>query len=151
MAFTPTDGAVLISATQSDVDVVATVQFAPLPPEVLDTLEWVTDLPENAVVSVDGDTLTVSIDSLEDLFPVESIQYLLAGELGECFTWGDLPEAAEQIISYRPSGVSLRTYSLLVEAVTDLSTEAAEYTITVTANYDTGKLLLVEAVNARRD
>lgn len=151
MAFAPLDGAVLISATQSDVDVAATVQFTPLAPEVLDTLDWVTDLPENAVVSVDGDTLAVSIDSFDSLFPVESIKYLLNGDLVECLAWGDLPEEAEQIISYRPSAVSQRTYSLTVEATTDLSTETADYTITVTANYDTGKLLLVEAVNARRD
>jgi hypothetical protein len=149
--FEPADQSVLIDALQSDVDVSATVTYTPVFPEVLESLEWVTDLPAEVSVSVDGDTLTVSVDSFDFLFPVQSIKYLLNGVIGECFLWADLPEEADQIIEYLPATVSVKTYNLTVTAATNLATESADYIIQITANYETGKLKLREAINARRN
>ncbi|HEX5678793.1 MAG TPA: hypothetical protein VFX91_12580 [Alcanivorax sp.] len=108
--------------------------------------------PSQTILDLDttGD-VTVSADSLAGLFPVEFIDYLLNGNIERVTRWDDLPAAAEDLIEYRPSSETAKTYTLNVTAtLSDGSEEQAAYTMVVTQNWTTGRDRLVAEVNARR-
>lgn len=109
--------------------------------------------PEQPVLDAadTGGELTVSADELMGLFPIEALDYLLGGVLETAGSWDALPEAAEEIIAYKPSTDSERTYTLAVTAqLEDGTEEHAEYSLVILQDWSAGRDLLKEAVDARR-
>ncbi|MCS4503894.1 hypothetical protein NYO91_07360 [Arhodomonas aquaeolei] len=109
--------------------------------------------PEQTVMDIAGsaDALTVSADSLVGLFPIESIEYLLGGELGEVDDWGDLPAEAEEVIAFKPSTDTEYTFTLDVTAhLEDGTTESASYELVVQQDWTAGRDRLKAEVDARR-
>ena len=68
-------------------------------------------------------------------------------EYGTVYHWNDLPANATEIVAYKPSPSNVKDYMLTVTTDTG---ESSKYTISIKANYDTGKANLQQAVEARR-
>lgn len=122
----------------------------------------------NIIITENGGSLEISYESDRNLFPV-SIDYMTGGPFSEKITinsWGQLPEPKESpyIVAYRPSDVSVYTWAITVTA-TGTSTTIAEdgtssvlpesvsgtYDITIHANNDSGKDILVAVVEERKE
>ena len=161
--WTPENAAPLVEATEDERDIVATVEVeAPIPegelePDEIVDLSWSASPPFpsqfDVSVSLMGSTasLTLTIPHFAGYFPILELRYLLDGVEGVCFAWEDLPEAAEDVIAYRPDPAGVKETVLTVTASFETAPqESRDYVIRVTADYSLGRDALVEAVDARR-
>src|SRR5690625_4320160 len=109
--------------------------------------------PEQPVLSVTdtGEALTVSAETLAGLFPIDGIDYLLAGVLERAISWDTLPNEAEEIVAFKASTDRERAYVLAVTAqLADGSEVGAEYSLIVQQDWTAGRDRLKEATDARR-
>lgn len=161
VVFSPLSGTTIIDTDEAQTNVSALVSISVLTGDDITDVSWsVTPaLPPQAVVetdiAVDGEsaTLTVTFPDFIGVVPIIAIDYLLNGVLGTVTSWNDVPEAAEQIISYEKSitGPMVHTLSVdVTETGSDPGITSASFTIRVEPNYDAGRDALIAAVDARR-
>jgi len=109
--------------------------------------------PEVDVLSINSDAegVTVSSESLAGLFGIDFIDYWAGGQVVRVFSWDDLPEAAEEVVEFRPSHDKQRSYTLSVTALlSDGDSVTAAYKCVVLQNWTAGRDRLKEEVDARR-
>ena len=116
--------------------------YACTPSEALSGLEIVTGA-EGVDVSAPN--------ALPTAFPFLDLEYQIKRREYHCKTFEELPEEADEIISFKPDPSTQRDVSLRVTAQLSDGTETAEtFTLRLLQNFDSGKEQLKEAVNARR-
>lgn len=101
-------------------------------------------------ITADSQGVTLEASSLVGLFPLQYIDYLLDGELQRVSAWDDLPEAAEDIIAFRPSDSQAKTFTLTVTGEVDGESVSEDFTFTITQDWTAGKERLQEEIDARR-
>lgn len=90
-------------------------------------------------------------NALPTAFPFLDLEYQIKRREYHCKTFEELPEEADEIISFKPDPSTQRDVSLLVTARLSDGTETSEtFTLRLLQNFDSGKEQLKEAVNARR-
>ena len=116
--------------------------YACTPSEALSGLEIVTGA-EGVDVSAPN--------ALPTAFPFLDLEYQIKRREYHCKTFEELPEEADEIISFKPDPSTQRDVSLLVTARLSDGTETSEtFTLRLFQHFDSGKEQLKEAVNARR-
>lgn len=100
--------------------------------------------------TVSSSGVTLQADTLSGLFPIQFIEYLLNGELYRVFHWDDLPESAEEVITFRPSTETEKSFTLTVTASADGEPIEQSWTLVLTQDWTAGKNRLQEEVDARR-
>lgn len=101
-------------------------------------------------ISASSSGVTLQADTLGGLFPIQFIEYLMNGELYRVFHWDDLPESAEEVITFRPSTETEKSFTLTVTASADGEPIEQSWTLVITQDWTAGKERLQEEVNARR-
>lgn len=103
-------------------------------------------------IQVDGASLDLFAEHLVGFFPIIHIKYLQNKIYKQCTDWEDLPEDAEDVISFKRDASGIRTLNLTVNAEdTTLGTvESMVYQIVVRADYTGSKNRLQSEVNKRR-
>ncbi|WMC11766.1 hypothetical protein PU634_05205 [Oceanimonas pelagia] len=122
------------------------------PPEVVGYRAIIEPAPPVPVLelAVSGQGVTLSAQTLAGLFGIDFIDYLQDGVIARVTSWGALPAQAEQVIEFRPSRLTSRSYLLQVTAeLTNGEREQASYTLTITQEWTAGRDRLKEEVNAR--
>lgn len=130
------------SSTGGAEDTPTVTGYACTPSEALSGLEIVTT-KEGVDVSAPN--------ALPTAFPFLDLEYQIKRRTYHCKTFEELPEEADEIISFKPDPSTQREVSLRVVAQLSDGTESAEtFTLRLLQNFDSGKEQLKEAVNARR-
>lgn len=128
--------------TRAGEDTPTVTGYACTPSEALSGLEIVTGA-EGVDVS--------ALNALPTAFPFLDLEYQIKRREYHCKTFEELPEEADEIISFKPDPSTQRDVSLLVTARLSDGTETSEtFTLRLLQNFDSGKEQLKEAVNARR-
>lgn len=119
--------------------------------------ECIIDQPvEVFTATINGGNISLHADNLAGIYEIIHIQYLRNGIEEEVYDWNDLPEDAEDLISYRKEKGTPKIVTITVTAEgtddTGLSpaTETRTYELIINANYTGGKIKLQEEVNKRR-
>lgn len=145
---------------ESDRNVVETISVR-IPPnhgEIVQVSHVMTadDLPDQVVVASDLTGTTLTAPTLLGLFPILEIWFLRDGALGVAADFDDVPDEAENIISYRKLIGEPRRYDITVTVLwqerdnTQRQTESRAFYFIVVPDYTPGRDRLVEEVNARR-
>ena len=115
-----------------------------------------TELPDQIDLFSDLTGTTFSAPHLEGLFPILEIKFLNAGVMGDVVDFDDVPDAAENLISYRKLISGPKRYDVTVTVVWEerdtnrRHTETRPFYFIIVPNYSPGRDRLVEEVNARR-
>lgn len=102
-------------------------------------------------VGTDDGGISVTSDALAGLFGIEFIDYRIGERVVRIHSWDDLPDSAEEIIEYRPSGTAERAYTLNATAwLSDGTKVSAAYQCVVQQEWTAGRDRLKGEVDARR-
>lgn len=108
------------------------------------------NVPYNVVFSASASSLAISGPNVLGMAPIV-VNYLRARLPGTVTRWSELPEDAEQVIQYIPPPAVSVSASFRVDALlTNGATVSQTYSVQASVNFDTGRDLLVSAVNFRR-
>jgi len=103
-------------------------------------------------VSVSASGINVTSAALAGLFGIEFIDYWIDGRVVQVKRWEDLPEAAQEVVEFRPSRTSQKTYTLSAAALLSDGTESrAGYQCTIQQDWTAGRDRLRREVDARRN
>lgn len=158
ITFSPDAAEPLISVLSSEYPVSASVTASAeageeggAAPSVTVTYEADPEMPAQIEITASGDTVSVSVPDWNGVFPPEGIDYLLGDQLNTADDWDDLPEAAREVIEFRPHSTPIYQFWLTVHATSsEGDSESETYTIEVICDYTPGRDTLQEAVDARR-
>lgn len=116
------------------------------------TAQCTPETPAGLTIEAGAEGVTVSApNGCPTAFPFLDLEYQIDRVEHHCTSFEELPEEADEVISFIPDSSTQKDWGIVVTAhLSDGATDTATFTLRLLQNYDSGRNLLVEAVNARR-
>ncbi len=156
VTWSPLSGTPLLEASEEEVNLSLSVSASTEGGDAVIT-SFTLDQPAEIFTGViSGSNLTLTAPNLIGLFEIIHIKYRLNNVIGVCYRWEDLPPEAEELISYRKTRASVRTFTLTVTGEgtdgieTTPTSSTTNYELIIRANYTAGRIALIAEVNKRR-